>query len=169
MARKAALVSILGMLALASIGTTPASPPERTTIVDIAGGDPDFSILVAAVMKADLLEVLDGRRQFTVFAPTNAAFDAAAVDILGMGNDGLDLVDTLSRMELTQVLLYHVSPGRRFSDDILDMDQVRMLNKGFTYPSLSNSDVFINDALVIMPDIDADNGVVHVIDKVLLP
>ncbi|MGD8375237.1 MAG: fasciclin domain-containing protein, partial [Acidobacteriota bacterium] len=163
-------VALGTLLALcASLTTIPAAPPDRTTIVDLAVDAPDLSTLVAALVKADLVRALDGQRQFTVFAPTNDAFDAAAEAILGPGNDGIDLVDALSVMELTDVLLYHVAPGRRDSAEVVGSSQVRMTNKQFTFPSVLGSDVFINDAPILAVDLFADNGVVHVIGGVLLP
>lgn len=146
-----------------------ADPPERTTIVDLAVSTPELSTLVAAVVKADLVDTLDGRRQFTVFAPTNDAFDAAAEAILGPGNDGIDLIDALSVPELTDILLYHVAPGRRDSVDVLGSERVRTMNKQFAFPSLQSGVPFINDAEILLPDQFADNGVVHVIGGVLLP
>ena len=147
-----------------------AEPPERTTIVDVAIGDPEnFSTLVAAVVKADLVQVLDGRRKFTVFAPTNDAFDAAAEALLGPGNSGVQLVDALPVGQLTDVLLYHVAPGQRFSDDVLDAKKVRTISKDFLTPSLEGGVPFINDAEILIPDVETDNGVIHVIGGVLLP
>ena len=129
-----------------------------------------FTTLVAAVAKADLVDLLDGNRNFTVFAPTNAAFDATAVDILGPGSDGIDLVAALTKEQLTDVLFYHIAPGERYSTDVLDSRKVRMLSREFTSPSLSDGLAFINESQIVLPDVPACNGVVHVIgDGVLLP
>ena len=145
------------------------------TIVDIATGNPDFSILVEALQAADLVDALDGKRQFTVFAPTNAAF-TALLDRLGLTAEEL-----LGNEELlTDVLLYHVAPGERFSDDVLDSEQIRTLQGGFVFPLAEGGEFFIVDGDADSPnarllaaeeliDIDASNGVVHVIDQVLLP
>lgn len=168
MLKRSALIALVGLLSFISTPVS-AGTGDRTTIVDIAVSDPNLSTLVAAVVKAGLVETLDGRRQFTVFAPTNDAFDAAAEAILGPGNDGIDLVDALSVTELTEILLYHVSPGERFSSDVLSSSRVRMVNKQFTYPSLQGGTPYINTAPIEAADVDADNGVVHVIGGVLLP
>lgn len=154
---------------LASLTLAPAAPQDRTTIVDLAVDAPDLSTLVAALVKADLVRALDGRRQFTVFAPTNDAFDSAAEAILGPGNDGIDLVDALSVTELTDILLYHVAPGRRDAEDVVGSSRVRMTNRQFTFPSVSGNDVLLNDAPILEVDLLADNGIVHVIGGVLLP
>lgn len=129
-----------------------------------------FTTLVAAVVKADLVDFLDGNRNFTVFAPTNDAFSATAEDILGPGNDGIDLVAALTKQQLTDVLYYHIAPGERYSTDVLDSRKVRMLSREFTFPSLAGGVPFINDSEILLPDVTACNGVVHVIgDAVLLP
>ena len=148
---------------------------DGPTIVDIATGNPDFSILVEALTAADLVEALNGKRQFTVFAPTNDAF-AALLGVLGVTKEELLADEDL----LQQVLLYHVAPGERFSGDVLDSDQIRTLQGGFVFPLAEGGEFFIVDGDDRTPnarllaaegliDIDASNGVVHVIDQVLVP
>jgi uncharacterized surface protein with fasciclin (FAS1) repeats len=165
-------VSIL-LVAIFALGTfaTAAQAKSGDSIVDIALGDPNFSTLVAAVVKADLVDTLNGNRMFTVFAPTNAAFDAAAKAVLGAGYTGMDLVDALDKDTLTAILLYHVSPGERFSGDVVSAERIRMMNKGFVYvdgTTLVGNNSSANLVLDLI-DIDASNGVIHVIDFVLLP
>ncbi len=164
---------ILSLAALVLVPQAQAEKPaDSNTIVDIASGNENFSTLVAAVVKADLIDVLSGRRQFTVFAPTNQAFDDAAA-ALGLP-DGLALVEALDVATLTDILLYHVSPGERFSGDVLDSTRIRTMNKSFLFV---NPDELMligtgSTAMLLAPDlidIDADNGVIHVIDFVLLP
>jgi len=145
-------------------------PEGATSIQDIATGNPDFSYLVAAVAKADLLGFLDGNRQFTVFAPTNDAFDAAAKLVLDEDTaEGPDLLAILSSEATQEILKYHIAPGERDATDVLGSTQVRMLNMQFTYPSQEGSVAFINEAQILSPNNFACNGVVHVIDSVLLP
>jgi transforming growth factor-beta-induced protein len=144
------------------------------TIVDLAiASAPEFTTLVQAVVKADLVATLDGNRMFTVFAPTNAAFDAAAVAVLGAGNTGMDLVNALDVPTLTNILLYHVSPGERFSSDVLSAERIRMMNKSFTFVDDTNLTIVGNNSsanlILSLVDIDASNGVIHGIDFVLLP
>ena len=133
--------------------------PEVGTIVDIAVGNPDFSILVSAVTAAGLVDTLSGDGPFTVFAPTDDAFRSLPADTL----DALLLdVD-----QLTSVLTYHVVSGKVASTDLVN-GPVPTLNGADVTVDLTDG-VKINDANVIIPDIEASNGIIHVIDKVLLP
>lgn len=138
------------------------------TVVDIAAGNDDFSTLVAAVEAADLVETLQGDGPFTVFAPTNAAFEA-----LPAGT-----VDTLLKPEnkdqLAAVLTYHVVPSKAMSTDLSDGMTVKTVQGEELTVGISGGTVTITDAnggeaTVAQADIEAENGVVHVIDKVLLP
>lgn len=156
-----------------NLAKKPANPGNKPgeSIVEIALGNPNFSTLVAAVVKADLVDVLNGNRMFTVFAPTNDAFDAAAEAVLGAGNTGTDLVEALDKETLTVILLYHVAPGERFSGDVVTAERIRMMNKDFTYvdgTTIVGNNSSANLVLDLI-DIDAKNGVIHVIDFVLLP
>ncbi|MDX1493794.1 MAG: fasciclin domain-containing protein [Longimicrobiales bacterium] len=147
------------------------------TIADIAieaamaEENAEFTILVQALQAADLVSTLDGKRQFTVFAPTDAAF-LRLLDLLGVSAEEL-LADTEL---LNSVLLYHVAPGRRLAEDVLDSDQIRTLNGGFVFPVMNDAGAFIvdgaeatADAPIVAADIEASNGVIHVIDEVLVP
>jgi uncharacterized surface protein with fasciclin (FAS1) repeats len=131
------------------------------TIVEIAAGNPNFTTLVAAVQAAGLVEVLSGNRQFTVFAPTDAAFAKLG---LNAGNVG-----SLPKEQLTNILLYHVAPGERFANSVVNAKQIRMMNKQFTQVNVTSAGAFINESQIVATDIDASNGVIHVIDTVLLP
>ncbi|MGB7307033.1 MAG: fasciclin domain-containing protein [Burkholderiaceae bacterium] len=140
--------------------------PSGNSIVDIALSNPDFSILVEAVVAANLVDVLAGDGPFTVFAPTNAAF----VDLLGelhLTKEEL-LKDT---QLLTDVLLYHVLGGAVLADDVPVGTHITTVQGG----NIDINESFqINDnkhrlAQIIATDIVADNGVIHVIDRVLLP
>lgn len=169
------------LVAIAAVGIVPANnaqaaPPPSDTIVDIAAGNPAFSTLVAALVASDqyagtnYVAALSGNRQFTVFAPTNDAFDSLAT-ALGLA-DGPALVNYLAMNDpafLAEVLAYHVTTGRRAANSVLGASQIRMLNGGFTYPSLDNGTPKINDSTIIAPNVFAKNGVIHVIDAVLLP
>jgi uncharacterized surface protein with fasciclin (FAS1) repeats len=159
-----AVVAAAGF-ALASGAGNSASAKSGPTIVDVAASNPDFTTLVAAVQEANLVEVLDGRRQFTVFAPTNDAFAE-----LGLNADN---VDEVPDDVLTSILLYHVSPGNRESTSVVGADRIRTLNGGFLMPALQGNDLTIeaanSTATVVAADVDASNGVIHVIDTVLLP
>jgi uncharacterized surface protein with fasciclin (FAS1) repeats len=162
--------TLLASAALLVAGITAAPVAARQpgpTIVETAlavnAQSGEFSQLIAAVSRAGLVDALNGNRQFTVFAPTDAAF-ADLYTALGVSG-----VDEIPLATLKAVLLYHVAPGERFSGDVLDASRVRMLSKSFTYPSVDGSTPYINDARIVAADVDASNGVIHVIDSVLLP
>ena len=131
------------------------------TVVDIAVSNPDFSILVEAVTKADLAGALSADGPFTVFAPTNDAFDALFEQL------GIDGVEDLSKEQLAPILTYHVLSGRVMSSD-LSNTSVPTLNGKKIDVKLSEG-VHINDSKVVAADISGKNGVIHVIDKVLIP
>lgn len=152
--------------ALAARGAvTPSQPAPSPTIVDVAlavnASTGEFSTLLAAVVAADLASALSARGQRTVFAPTDAAFATLG---LNAGNIG-----TLPTDALTNILLYHVAAGRRDSGSVVGSDRIRMANGGFTRVSLEGGAAFINDARIVQPDVSASNGIIHVIDAVLLP
>jgi uncharacterized surface protein with fasciclin (FAS1) repeats len=155
----------------------PGKNPGEQSIVSIALADPDnFSTLVDLVVFAELDGVLDGPGQFTVFAPTNAAF----ADLIAALNEALgeETVATLlsDKEFVTNVLLYHVTDGRRWSNSVVNKKNpkaIEMLNGGyiFSQPDLSLMDgsSLTSDANILTPDINASNGVIHVIDAVLVP
>jgi uncharacterized surface protein with fasciclin (FAS1) repeats len=131
------------------------------TIVDIASANESTSTLVAAVSAAGLVDTLNGEGPFTVFAPTNEAFAALPAGVL----DALLLPE--NKDVLTQILTYHVVPGTVMAADITDGDVATVEGQTVT---LSTADgVTVNGANVIQADIVADNGVIHVIDAVILP
>ena len=132
-------------------------------IVDTAVAAGSFKTLAAALQAADLVGTLKGAGPFTVFAPTDAAFERlfAALGVSG--------VDEIPVDTLRAVLLYHVAPGERFSGDVVSSDRIRTVSKGFLHPSVHDGSAWINDARIVAADVDVSNGVIHVIDKVLLP
>jgi uncharacterized surface protein with fasciclin (FAS1) repeats len=134
------------------------------TVVDVAVSNEDFSTLVAAVQAAGLVETLSGEGPFTVFAPTNAAFEAALAD-LGMTADEL-LADTEL---LTKVLTYHVVAGDLMAADVLEQNLLETVEGSFALAYAGEEGAFINQAEIVSTDIEASNGVVHVIDAVILP
>jgi uncharacterized surface protein with fasciclin (FAS1) repeats len=136
------------------------------TIVDVAASTEGFSTLVAAVEAAGLVETLSGEGPFTVFAPTDEAF-AAALEALGLTADEL-LADTET---LTSILTYHVVAGEVPAADVVTMDgqSVETVNGATVEIAVDGETVMVNDATVTMPDVEASNGVIHVIDTVLLP
>ncbi len=153
--------------AAAAPTTTAAAMGEQPgTIVDVAVGAGDFTVLVEAVQAAGLVETLSGPGPFTVFAPTDAAF-ADALTTLGITKEQL-LADTAN---LKTILTYHVVAGQVLAADVMSMDgeDVPTVAGPTVKVKISGSTVMINDATVTAADIAASNGVIHVIDKVLLP
>ena len=135
---------------------------EDDTVVDIAVNDGSFTTLVAALQEAELVETLSGEGPFTVFAPTDDAFAEllAALDITAE--------DLLNHPQLTDVLLYHVVSGNVMSTDLSEGMMPETL-KGDTVMVSLEGGVFINDSEVVTADIEGSNGVIHVIDEVLVP
>ena len=131
-------------------------------IVDIALSDPNFSMLVSLLQKAELVGALQGEGPFTVFAPTNAAFEdlLSALDITAS--------DLMQQPDLAKVLLYHVVSGKAMSTDLVDGMRLSTLNGEYVNVDLS-AGVMINESSVVSADIQAVNGVIHVIDKILVP
>ena len=144
---------------------------DEETILEIASSSDDFSTLAAAVEFAGLEEALNGKRQFTVFAPTNEAFDKLLAE-LGLTAEEL-LVEENKEM-VKNILLYHVAPGSRDAEEVTDSDQVNTLLKKFITVQEDDGAFFVgNDengfAQIIATDIFASNGVIHAIDNVMLP
>lgn len=135
---------------------------EMQSIVDIAAGNPDFSILVTAVTEAGLVDTLSTGGPYTVFAPTNAAFEA-------LGQQTIDAV-LADKEQLTNILTYHVVEGKVMAQDVLGLTSATALNGGTLNVTVEDAKkVMINDATVVTTDIEASNGVIHVIDTVLMP
>ncbi|MSX03258.1 MAG: fasciclin domain-containing protein [Actinobacteria bacterium] len=167
---------IVAALAVASLGvvacgsssdtsTTAATAPAATsseTIAAVASGNADLSTLVAALKAGDLVTTLEGTGPYTVFAPTNAAF-----------SDIQSTVDTLLKPEnqadLKSVLTYHVVPGIYTAADLTDGQKLKTVEGQDLTVSVKNGVVKVNGATVESADIKASNGVVHVINKVLVP
>ena len=139
----------------------PTPEPQPQTIVDIAVADGRFSTLVTALQAAGLVDTLKGDGPFTVFAPTDEAFaklPAGTVEAL--------LADIPA---LTDILLYHVANGKALAADVVGLSTVDTLNGIPVKVTVTDGKVFLNESQVVITDIAADNGVIHVIDSVLLP
>ena len=137
------------------------SAARSGSIADIVANDPNFSTLLAAVQAAGLTETLATAGPFTVFAPTNAAFAKVPRDQLNaLLND---------REQLRQVLLYHVIPARVTSGQVVRLNAAKTAQGANVNIAVSGSRVRVNNANVTAVDVNASNGVIHVIDTVLLP
>jgi uncharacterized surface protein with fasciclin (FAS1) repeats len=130
-------------------------------IVGIASNNENFSTLVKAVQAADLAETLQGEGPFTVFAPTNEAFAKLPDGIVEF------LLQPENKDLLVDVLSYHVVPGEVMSNQ-LETGTVDSLNGGLSV-AISGNSVIVNNASVIQPDVEASNGVIHAVNRVLLP
>ena len=146
--------------------SAPAEEEMPGTIVEVAVASESFPTLVAAVQAAGLVDALSSEGPFTVLAPTEEAF-AAALDALGMAP--ADLLGNTAL--LTAVLTYHVLPLEAPAAAVLSLDgqSVPTVNGAEIAITVDGSTVMVNDATVVATDIQASNGIIHVIDAVLLP
>jgi uncharacterized surface protein with fasciclin (FAS1) repeats len=173
--RMTVAVLCLAALALVAAGcgssksnTTTAAPTATTTpaasanIVVLAKGTPDLSTLVAAVTAGDLAKTLQGKGPFTVFAPTNQAFSdvRSTVDML---------LKPANKADLQKVLTYHVVPGTYTAANLKDGQELTTVQGQKLKVSVNGGTVKVNGATVEKADVNASNGVVHVINKVLVP
>lgn len=136
-------------------------PPQD--IVDTAVADGRFSTLAAALTAADLVETLKGEGPFTVFAPTDEAFAKLPEGTLD------ELLKPENKQVLTDILTYHVSAGALPAADVVEQTLIETVNGIPLQVKLDGDKVYINDAQVILTDVRASNGVIHVIDSVILP
>ena len=148
-----------------STETTEVMADEPGTIVDVAVGAGSFTTLVAAVQEAGLVDTLSGDGPFTVLAPTDDAF-AAALEALGLTAEEL-----LASDDLASILTYHVIPGQVLAETVVTLDgqDVETVNGATVAISVADGAVMVNEANVVTTDVMANNGVIHVIDAVLLP
>ncbi len=147
---------------------TPVPTEEPTevqpnTIVDIAVGNADFSTLVTALSAADLVDTLKGEGPFTVFAPTDDAFAKLPEGTL----ESLLLPE--NKQQLTDILLYHVVAGKVMAADVVELTEAETVLGQNVSIKVEDGKVYINESEVIITDIETSNGVIHVIDTVLLP
>lgn len=143
---------------------TATPEPAPQDIVDIANGDGRFTTLVAAVQAAGLVDTLKSDGPFTVFAPTDDAFaklPAGTID---------ELLKPENKQALTDILLYHVVSGKVMAANVVNLTSAStLLGKDITI-TVKDGKVFLNDTVqIIITDVKASNGVIHVIDAVLIP
>jgi transforming growth factor-beta-induced protein len=152
-----------GFMATVLIGSTAVHAAPEKDIVDTAVGAGDFTTLVAAVQAAGLVETLKGDGPFTVFAPTDAAFAK-----LPAGT-----VETLLKPEnkdkLVAILTYHVVPGKVMAGDVVKLTEAKTVQGKSASVKVVGDAVMIDGAKVVKTDIPCTNGVIHVIDAVILP
>ena len=149
------------MLALASINASAGDYGSKKDIVDTAVEAGNFTTLVTAVQAAGLVDTLKGDGPFTVFAPTDEAFaKIPAADLEALIAD---------KAALTRVLTYHVVPGKVLAADVVGLDSAATVEGSSITIEASDSGVKVDGANVVATDIMTSNGVIHVIDAVILP
>jgi uncharacterized surface protein with fasciclin (FAS1) repeats len=157
----AAIASMALVVGLVAGPATGAKNTKKQSIADIASGSKQFDTLTSLLGQADLVETLDGKGRFTVFAPTDAAFAKVPKSTL----DAL----AADPEQLKAVLLYHVAPGTLTARKVVKRKSIRTLNGARVKVRVTKKGVRVNGAKVTKTDIRASNGVIHVIDAVLLP
>lgn len=136
---------------------------KQGDIVDVAVEAGQFNTLAAALTAADLVETLKSDGPFTVFAPTDEAFAALPEGTVE------SLLKPENRDQLVAVLTYHVVPGKVTASDVVKLSEATTVNGSNVAIQVADGTVRINDATVVATDIEASNGVIHVIDTVILP
>ncbi|UPR36990.1 fasciclin domain-containing protein [Vibrio cyclitrophicus] len=134
----------------------------KKDIVDVATENGSFTTLVAAVKAAGLVDTLKGDGPFTVFAPTDEAFAALPEGTVDM------LLKPENKDKLVAVLTYHVVPGKIMAAEVMKLNSAVTVQGEAVMVGIDHDSVMINKAKVVMPDVEASNGVIHVIDAVLL-
>lgn len=159
--KKRILAGALSAAAIAALAAPLSASAQSKSIVDIASGDKRFTTLVSLVKKAGLAETLSGG-EFTVFAPTNKAFRKVPTKTLNaLAKD---------KAKLRAVLTYHVVEGTVKAADVVKLERARTVNGKNVRISVRGGNVFLDrSAKVTQTDIEASNGVVHVINRVLIP
>jgi len=159
-------IANMAIAAVAAIGLATSSASVKAAekdIVDTAVSAGQFDTLAAALGAAGLVDTLKGPGPFTVFAPTDEAFaklPAGTVD---------NLLKPENKDQLVAILTYHVVPGSVMAADVVKLTEAKTVNGKMVTVKVDGSNVMINDAKVVTPDIAASNGVIHVIDAVILP
>ncbi len=149
-------------LTTAAALTVSATASFANNIVEVASGAGTFNTLVAAVKAADLVETLSGDGPFTVFAPTDEAFAKLPEGTVE------NLLKPENKADLIAILTYHVVPGKVMAGDISNGMTPATVNGG-TLTIMTKDGVKVDNAIVVAADVAADNGVIHVIDTVMLP
>ena len=155
------LLVLAAAISLIALPASSASAAPSKNIVETAAGAPQFSTLVSLVKKAGLVGVLSGKTNYTVFAPTNAAF--AKVPKKTLNELAAD------KAMLKKVLLYHVLPGKVPASKVLKMESAKTAEGSRVEFSVRGKNAFVNDAKITKTDIRCSNGIVHAINAVLLP
>ena len=149
--------------AVAALAWTAPVAAQDADIVDVASGAGSFNTLVAALEAADLVDVLRGDGPFTVFAPTDDAFAALPEGTLE------SLLQPENKDQLIAILTYHVVAGQYLAADVVGLDAAETVNGQAVTITVGDDGVSVDEANVVQTDIAASNGVIHVLDAVILP
>jgi len=160
-ARITALVTLSFLLAASALAGSYAK--KKADIVDTAVAAGDFTTLAAALQAGGLVETLKSEGPFTVFAPTDAAFAKLPEGTV----ESLLLPE--NRDQLVEILTYHVVPGKVMAADVVKLSSATTANGSDVSIRVEDQTVFVNDSTVTATDIEASNGVIHVVDTVILP
>lgn len=158
-------VLVLAFAFAALVSPAKAASNEAPSIVDVAVSvnqqTGEFSTLIAALKAGGLVKKLDSKGSFTVFAPTDAAFAKLGLNASNIGD--------LPKSKLQKILAYHVTRGERFSGGVVGSERIRMLSGEYAKVKVNNDGAFLDNSKIAATDIVAANGVIHIIDSVLLP
>lgn len=146
-----------------SAGAMDHGKKAKSDIVDVAVANGSFNTLAAALKAADLVGVLKGEGPFTVFAPTDEAFAKLPAGTVE------ELLKPENKEKLQAVLTYHVVAGKVAAADVVKLSSATTVNGADVSISVDGGNVGINDSTVVMADVMASNGIIHVVDTVLLP
>lgn len=153
----------LGLVTIGGVSLAGGGYDKQQDIVDTAVSAGQFTTLATALQTAGLVDTLKGEGPFTVFAPTDEAFGKLPAGTVE------ELLKPENRDKLTAILTYHVVPGKVTSGQVAGLEMAGTVNGAKLYIAIKDGRVRINDATVVQADVGASNGVIHVIDRVLLP
>jgi uncharacterized surface protein with fasciclin (FAS1) repeats len=154
-------IAVLAVVAAFALPFSAAAAAPSKNIVETAAGSKQFSTLVSLVKKAGLVKTLSGKTNYTVFAPTNAAFAKVPKKTLNM------LLEDKSM--LRKVLLYHVLPGKVPASKVVSMKSAKTAEGANVQFSVRGKSAYVNESKILKTDIECSNGIIHVINAVLIP
>jgi len=161
--RFASLATAAGLVLSLAIGAYARPKAASKNIVDTAVAAGSFKTLAAALQAAGLVDTLKGKGPFTVFAPTDEAFAKLPAGTVE------DLLKPENKAKLVAILTYHVVPGKVLADQVTKMNSAKTINGESLAISINGGTVMVDNAKVVKTDILCSNGVIHVIDSVVLP
>jgi uncharacterized surface protein with fasciclin (FAS1) repeats len=159
---KCIAVAVLALTFVTASAIATHHKSEKLDIIETALSNPSLTTLVTAIKAAGLVDTLKGEGPFTVFAPTNTAFVKLSASTLG------DLLDIESKEKLAATLTYHVLAGKLMAADIVKLNKAKTVQSSYLVIDTSDG-IKVNNATLIQTDVVTSNGVIHIIDTVMLP